>query len=284
MCYCNFGANARKCAGHDFDRGIAVWQEDRHQKIRDLLLAFEQLPIDRLIEELGVSRETVRRDLMDMEASGELRRIRGGAVLVKDEDPAFDVRISQRVQEKRAICATALKYLKSGQTIFMDAGSTTSIMADTLAGSSRVIDLTIITNSLDVASRLAGALGGQANKHKVILLTGQVKAEPLETWGASTISDIGRYHADLAFIAPWSIDPAYGAMNHFLHGAEIASAMVRNATQTMIVADHSKIGVTSRVTFCPTAEIDFLIVDNGARKRPGFTELDQTVGRLVVAG
>lgn len=91
---------------------------------------------------------------------------RGGAVLVKEGDPAFHVRITRRLQERRAICATPLKYITSGQTIFMNTGSTTSIMAEFLAGPSEPGELTIITNSLDVASRLALPLDAPPARHR----------------------------------------------------------------------------------------------------------------------
>jgi predicted transcriptional regulator len=111
-----------------------MWQEERHQKIRAMLASFGQVSIERIVESFGISRQTVRRDLIEMEQSGILRRVRGGAVPIETEDMEFSVRITQRLNEKRAICVAALQLLKSHQTIFMDAGSTTTIMAEVLSG------------------------------------------------------------------------------------------------------------------------------------------------------
>ncbi len=260
-----------------------MWQEERHQKIRSLLAAYGQVSIDKIVEDFGVSRETIRRDLMELEVSGDLRRVRGGAVPVAREDTTFGVRITLRLQEKRAICATALGLLQSGMTIFMDAGSTSSTMAEALAGPTGLTDLTIITNSIDVASQLAEKSGELSRGTRVILLAGDVKLDPMETHGPATINDIQRFRADIALLAPWGIDATMGAMNHFLHGAEIARAMVRNAAKTIVLADHSKIGVVSRSVFCPTSEIDHLVVDAKARTRPQFDALAAAVPGLIVA-
>ena len=107
-----------------------MWQEERQQKIRDRLAAFGQVSVDRITEEFGVSRETIRRDLMEMEQAGKLRRVRGGAVPVTREDTTYGIRTTQRVAEKRAIAHAAIGLLQSGMTIFMDAGSTSFVMAE----------------------------------------------------------------------------------------------------------------------------------------------------------
>ncbi|WP_287884708.1 DeoR/GlpR family DNA-binding transcription regulator [Paracoccus sp. (in: a-proteobacteria)] len=258
-----------------------MWQEERHQKIRAMLASFGQVSIDRIVESFGVSRQTVRRDLIEMEQSGILRRVRGGAVPVETEDMEFSVRITQRLQEKRAICVAALQLLRSHQTIFMDAGSTMTIMAEVLAGPTSLTDLTVVTNSLEAAMRLAQ--GPQESGVRVQLLRGPVRRDPLETWGGATVADIYSYHADVALLSPLGIDASLGATYHHLHGAEIAEAMARQSTKTAILADHAKIGVTSRKCVCPTAEIDYLVVDAKARARSGFAELENTVAQLIVA-
>ena len=79
------------------------------------------------------SRETVRRDLLELEALGELRRVHGGAVPVHSEPPIAE-RVHTRVKYKRAIARLAASLTASGQTLFLDAGSTTSVLADEQPG------------------------------------------------------------------------------------------------------------------------------------------------------
>lgn len=260
-----------------------MWQEERYRRIRDQLATYGQVSIDRIVEDFGVSRETVRRDLMEMEQAGELRRVRGGAVPVTREDTSFRIRVTQRLQEKRAIAAAALRLLQNGLTIFMDAGSTSSIMAEALAGPNGLSDLTIITNAVDVAQQLSRRPGDAVQRFRVVMLAGEFKQDPQETYGSATINDIHRYRADVALLAPWGVDARMGAMNYFLHGAEIARAMVQNAERTLILADHSKVGAPARSVFCPIQDMDHLIVDAQARTRPGFQELEAVVPGLIVA-
>ena len=75
--------------------------------------------------DLGVSRETVRRDLLDLEALGELRRVHGGAIKPADEAPIAE-RVHMRVKSKTAIAKAATRLIASGQTLFIDAGTTTA--------------------------------------------------------------------------------------------------------------------------------------------------------------
>lgn len=260
-----------------------MWHEERHRRIRDQLGAFGQVSVDRLTQDFAVSRETVRRDLMEMEQLGLLRRVRGGAVPLSREDTAFGVRTTLRLREKRAVALVARGLVQSGMTIFMDAGSTSTVMAEILAEPSGLVDLNIVTNSVDVARLLAEHAGQPSRRFRVLMLAGEVRHDPMETHGPATINDIQRFRADLALLAPWGIDAERGAMNYFIHGAEIARAMVRNADRTVILADHSKISAPARSVFCPVAEIDHLIVDEAARQRPGFAELQAAVPGLVVA-
>ena len=260
-----------------------MWQEERQQKIREHLTAFGQVSIDRIVENFGVSRETIRRDLMDMEQAGELRRVRGGAVPVVRENSSFQVRHTQRLQEKRAIAATALQFLRSGMTLFMDAGSTTSVMSETLAGPNGLTDITVITNSIDVARNLTDPAGEPSRRFTVIVLGGEFRQDPMEMSGPVTINDIHRYQADVAMIVPWSVDATKGASDYHLYSAEIARAMVSNAAQTMILADHSKIGAPARSVFCPPGEMDTLITDGKTRTHPLFASLLDALPNVVVA-
>lgn len=255
-----------------------MWQEERHRKIKDQLAAHGRVSVDRIVEDFGVSRETVRRDLMEMELAGELRRVRGGAVPVTREDTTFGIRVTLRLQEKRAIAARALGLLQNGMTIFMDAGSTSTTMAEALAGPNGLTDMTFLTNSVDVARLLTDP----ARRFRAVMLAGEFKHDPQETFGSATINDIHRYRADVALLAPWGVDAEMGAMNYFLHGAEIARAMIRNSEKVVILADHSKVGAPARSVFCPVAEMDHLIVDAKARSRPGFDALQAAVPGLIV--
>jgi len=263
-----------------------MWQEERQQKILAHLVAFGQISIDRAVEDFAVSRETIRRDLMNMERVGLLKRVRGGAVAIEKplmSQSPFEIRHTEHLQEKRAIAATALQFVQSGMTIFMDAGSTAIIMAETLAEPNGLSDITIITNSIDIGRAILGVNGERAGRFRVIMLGGELKQNPMEMTGSITINAIHQYRADLALLVPWGINAADGASYYHFATAEIARAMAQNAAQTTILADHSKIGAPARVIFCPPANIAALITDRGARGLPAFDALTHCLAKTIIA-
>lgn len=258
-----------------------MWHEERRQRIRSLLATFGRVTVDRATEEFGVSRETIRRDLLEMEADGELRRVRGGAVAPEGlEEAPFRVRTTVRVKEKRMIAAAAAQLVKSGQTLFLDAGSTTSILAERLAALS---GLTVITNSIEVATALAEPASLQARGNRAILVGGDVTQEPPATFGAVAVNDLARYQADLALMSPFGLDIARGATSFDPREAEIARAMCAHARETVLLADHSKLGVVSRVAYCGLDAVAHLVVDGKAGQHPLLPALRARVPGLLIA-
>lgn len=246
-----------------------MWQEDRLHRIRGLLATFQQLTTDRIAADLGVSRETVRRDLILLEAQGELRRVHGGAVL-NDAEPPFAERAQTRVRFKRAIACVAAREVRSGHTLFLDAGSTTSILAEELA---KLSGLTVVTNSFDVALHMNAAEDREAHRNEIVVLGGYLNRSLPATFGEMTILEIHRYRADIALLSPVAVDARHGATS-FDHGeAAVARAMVANAKRVVILADYSKIGLASRVSYCPSARFDQLITNGKAADRPAMADL-----------
>lgn len=256
-----------------------MWQEDRLLRIRGLLTTFQRVTGDRIVAELGVSRETVRRDLIELETRGELRRVHGGAVQIDGEPPLAE-RAHTRVRFKRAIARLAAHEAKSGQTLFLDAGSTASVVAEELATLS---GLTVITNSFDVAQHMNAGLDRAQRCNRVIVLGGYLGDRLPATFGDVTITEIHRYRADIALLSPVGVDARHGATS-FDHGeAEVARAMATNARRVVILADYSKIGLKSRVSYCPSERIDRLITNSKAADRPALVELRCKVAEVSLA-
>jgi len=263
-----------------------MWQQERQQKILQHLTGFGRISIDRAVEDFTVSRETIRRDLMEMERAGLLRRVRGGAVLVENarwQQLPFAIRHTEHIREKRAIAATALQFVQSGMTVFMDAGSTSLIMAERLAAQNGLHDITIITNSVDIGRTILGNEGERSPRFRVIMLGGELKQNPLEMVGSITINAIHNYHADLALLVPWGINARQGASYYHFSTAEIARAMAQNAEQTVILADHSKIGAPARAVFCSTQAMSALITDKAARDLPALADLQRVLAKTIIA-
>lgn len=256
-----------------------MWLEARHQRIQSLLERLDRVTTDEIASALGVSRETVRRDFLELEASGILKRVHGGAVRVFDE-PSLDKRNTIRVKPKQSIVRAVAQQLQGEMTLFLDAGSTTTLLARELAKLSK---LTIITNSFDVVACFVAAGEKKSLSNKLIFLGGEVSERLPATSGPSVIAQIGRYHADAALLSPVAVDAAYGATSFDHNEAAIARAMAEHSKQVIIMADYSKIGIRSRESYCAAARIDLLATNAKAGDRPGFDELKACVQRVLLA-
>ena len=253
-----------------------MWSEARHQKIRMLLQRHARITTEDAIQALGVSRETVRRDFLELEALGLLQRVHGGAIHLSDEPP-IDKRNTIHISAKKAIARAAAQRLRPPVTVFMDAGSTTTLLAHELA---QLSGLTIITNSLSAAACFSAVPDNPDNQ--IILLTGVLNTALASTSGASTVLQIQTFRADIALLSPVAVNARQGAAS-FLHDeALIARAMSEGADQTWILADHSKIGAASRETYCPAERIDRLFCNRQAQQAEGLAALQAKVGEIIL--
>ncbi|ASP20066.1 HTH-type transcriptional repressor GlcR [Antarctobacter heliothermus] len=233
-----------------------MWAQERHQRILSMLAASRQVSANDLAEMLSVSRETVRRDLLDLEKTGQVNRVHGGAVLPepRTEEP-FRQRMTVQLRAKSEIARKAAGLIQPGQTILVDAGTTTAIFARELA---KLSGVSVITNSLDVATTLQGA------GKEVLLLGGRMLADVPATVGELTLSEIRRFSVDLCFSAPVAVHPVKGAFFYDLQEAEIAIAMASQSSRSIILADQSKLGETSRVRSWEPGEIGTLVTNKAA--------------------
>lgn len=234
-----------------------MWAKERHQRILSMLTANQQVSANDLAEMLNVSRETVRRDLLDLEGAGQVNRVHGGAVLPEPrlEEP-FGHRMTAQLRAKSEIARKAAGLIQPGQTILVDAGTTTAIFGRELA---KLSGVSVITNSLDIATTLQGA------GKDVLLLGGRMAADVPATLGELTLSEIRRFRADLCFSAPVAVHPTKGAFFYDLQEAEIAIGMAAQAARAVILADQSKLGETSRVQSWQAAEIGALVTNREAQ-------------------
>jgi DeoR family transcriptional regulator, fructose operon transcriptional repressor len=235
-----------------------MWAKERHQRILSMLAANQQVSANELAGMLGVSRETVRRDLVDLEEIGKVARVHGGAVLpeTRSEDP-FRQRMATQNRAKAEIAKKAVGLIQPGQTIMVDAGSTTAVFARELV---KVPGVSVVTNSLDVATTL------QAGGLDVVLLGGRIAADVPATVGELTLSEIRRFEVDLCFSAPVALHPAKGSFFYDLQEAEIAIAMAAQAVRTVVLAHHTKLGATSRVQAWDVDGIGTLVTNRAASR------------------
>lgn len=255
-----------------------MWSQDRHRRIQGLLGHHKQVSADELARQLNVSRETIRRDLVELEAAGLLRRVHGGAILPEQtgKEAPFADRMQVRRREKQAIARAAARLVEPGQTCFVDAGSTTALLAVELA---KIPGITVITNSIDVA----GTINRDGIEATALLLGGQLHSDVPGTFGELTLSEIARFQVDIALLSPVAIHAERGASNFVLHEAEVARAMIRYADEFVLLADHGKIGQVSRANICSCNHIHRLVTDSAAGRK-SLAELRRAgIGEIIVA-
>lgn len=240
-----------------------MWSHERQGKILELLVRDGKVMTIQLAELFSVSRETVRRDLLDMEENGSLMRVHGGAIPSDAEiapEASFDIRRSADASAKDAIAEAACALVQPGMTLMIDTGTTTLAFARALL---RRGAMRIITNSIEIAQLTA------ASDCETLLLGGRPHRDVPGTFGEMTISDVDRFLADMAVISPVGLHPHRGATDYEIHEAELARAMMRRAKSRVILCHSAKIGVESRVSICGLDDIDHVVTD--ARPSEVFT-------------
>lgn len=233
-----------------------MWPHERHAQILEMLDADGKVLTNVLAGLFAVSRETVRRDLLNMERGGTLQRVHGGAVASAKgfaPEPAFAERLQTDADTKLAIGQKAAALIPSGATILVDAGTTTLAFAQMLAQRD---DIRIITNSIEIAQT-----PGVVERCEVLLLGGRPHRDVPGTFGEITLSEIDRFLADFAVLSPVGVHAERGLTDYDLNEAEVARKMMQRSRQTVILCHSAKFGVESRVSICRMDEIDHLVTD-----------------------
>jgi len=253
-----------------------MWAEERQRSILNLVKAQGRVETDTLAETLSVSRETVRRDLLLMEGQRLIRRVHGGVVSMEPTtEPSDTERRLKLADEKKRIAKAAAQLLRPGQACFVDCGTTTGIFASELA----ILDqVDVITNSIEVATVVRKA----RKDRNLTLIGGQLSQDATANYGELALDQISRFNADLAIISPVGIDPEKGLTYFGQPETEVARVMQCHASRTLVLADHTKLGLVSRMVSFHCRAIDTLITDKiSDEERNCF--LDAGVNKVIRA-
>ncbi len=230
--------------------------EERRKQIEAYLQKVEFASLEELAHHVGASRSTIRRDLALLEAAGLIRRTYGGARILnpKSDEFAFVARDGRQVAEKEAIAKQVVKLLQPGQTILVDAGTTTYHVARYL----EPLRPQIITNSLPVATLFAGTPTVE------MVVTGGVLYPRLGVLlGPLTVEALKHMHADVAVMGAGGITEEGITNSHSLL-IDVQRAMMKAAEKVIFCLDHTKLGKSSIAYLCDLAEVDLLVTDSKA--------------------
>ncbi|WP_353807452.1 DeoR/GlpR family DNA-binding transcription regulator [Agromyces sp. SYSU T00194] len=241
-----------------------MYATERHEHIARAIAQVGRVSVAELSREFGVTAETVRRDLDQLEQQGRLRRVHGGAVGAGSTtlaETSLGERLPQRSDQKDRIARAAVRLVPGSfrGSLLLDAGSTTSRLADLLASwqpaaSDATIDVS--TNSLPIASTLHGS------PHlRLRILGGAVRGITGAAVGPATVRQLAELRPDIAFIGTNGVSVEFGLSTPDEAEAAAKAAMVRAARRVVVLADSTKLASEALVRFADLADVDTLITD-----------------------
>lgn len=255
--------------------------EERWKAILEFLAETGSASCYALAGRFGVSDETIRRDLIALEADHKLRRIRGGAQSLAEFGtgpdplviPTLAARIGENPDKKRAAAEAALSLINDGDSIALDSGSTINILAELIA--ERLSDLSVVTYSLDAVLALSRNKG-----IRIIVPGGSFEREERVFEGFLTEEALSRLHVSKAFISPLGISESFGVSINQSQFYPLEMALMQIADKKIVVADSTKFGVTTPIKICGLREIDAYATD--ASLPASMAEHLKSLGAAVV--
>jgi DeoR/GlpR family transcriptional regulator of sugar metabolism len=206
----------------------------RHDQILNVLESSPSMRVSELASELGVSAETVRRDLAELDETGRIKRTYGGAVRTKTFEPALAERSQLYIREREDIARLAVERVGDADNLFIGGGATMLHFARALRAVER--PLTVLTPAFSIATELS-----TNPQIQVMALPGIVEPKEGLVYGAETIKCIKQFRTSLAVVGASGVDER-GVSEALLHAAQVYAAMIEAADETLVLANASKFG------------------------------------------
>jgi DeoR/GlpR family transcriptional regulator of sugar metabolism len=245
-------------------------QARRHELILLAVRNEGSATISGLAESLGVSIATVRRDLLQLDEDGLLKRVYGGAASVEDRDEPFADVAAVRVTEKDAIAQRCAELVKDGETVLLDIGTTAHRVARHLRGRT----LTVITSSLAVVDELQ-----DEETIQLVLLGGVLRRDYRSLIGFLTEDNLRQVHADWLFLGTSGVRPDGQVMDTTVVEVPVKRAMIAASDHVALVADVGKFPGTGMSRVCGPQELDTVVTNAAAdgKTKTAFREAGVTV-------
>lgn len=233
-----------------------MFQSERQREIVTMTLERGRVEVAELADRFGVTTETVRRDLSELQTQQILRRVHGGAVPWETVgfEPLLSVRNDLHDGEKRRLARRALDELPSTGSIIIDSGSTLLRLAAAIPAT---CELRIVTNSISIAQVLAEHQSGE-----VVVIGGQVRKNTLAIVDAAAVDAVERLRVQTLFISSDAFTPETGLTTPYPEEAALKTTMIRAANRVVAMVDHTKVGRDEFIRFARWTDIDLLITNH----------------------
>lgn len=233
--------------------------EKRHAEICEFVSVNKFVSLKELSEAFNISESTARRDIDYLHSKGKLIRSRGGAIAITDDQtitPDKELAVEKRIDIGKAakieICKYAAHMIHDGDFIFIDGGSTLTMLADFIKG----LRINIITNNVLFARRMADS------NSSIFLLGGNYVPKYDMTLGSIAVETLSKFNLDYAFIGAIGID----SLNDIVYTAELETvavkiAAIQNSRKSCLLVDSSKFSVKGYYKFINASRFDHVITE-----------------------
>lgn len=228
-------------------------KEERQALILNKLNVSGKVVVSKLAIELNVSEDTIRRDLLDLDQKGQVKRVFGGALPLEQPVVNYFDRETTEIELKQRLAEKALGFLEQGQLVAIDGSSTNLQLAKIIPGSLR---LTVLTNSYSIAHALS-----MKEQTEVILLGGRLLKESLMSVGETAVAQAGLYHPDLCFVGVYAIHPEYGMTIPYPEETGLKRRLIENSNKVISLVSPRKLNTVSRYQVCGIEAFTTLITD-----------------------
>lgn len=233
--------------------------EGRSDKLLELMKKTGQVSVHELVDQMGVSIATIRRDLAFLEREGLIKRSHGGAILKERTlfEFSFQARENKFVQEKRAIAEKALEWIEDGDRIFFNDGTTIMQIARLMVSDRFPGKVTVMTNSFRAADILLAN-----SRIEVQFIGGTINEFSYASSGPLAELVIAHLMADKAIIGVDALSPNWGVGIQLMPEASITRKMIDLSDRVIVVADSSKMNTKSAMKVCNWDKVDSLVIDS----------------------
>ncbi len=247
--------------------------KERQKEIIEYIHVSGSAKISDLAEHFQVTKETIRRDLTQLQKTGQIERSHGGATLTSSFTPVpIETRTDENRQLKLALCEKALELIPEQAVIYLDAGSTIQCLAQLLSQQS---GYTIVTNSINTTYFLN-------NGHNTTILTGgQLNPNNMSTEGFQTTNLINNMKVDIAFLGTSGFEGHNGPAVTEFTDAQVKQAIIPQAKMVCVISDSSKASLCSMVQYASWKDIDYFISDK-ALPEDTFQEICELTNIILV--
>lgn len=228
-------------------------REKRFSYILEKLSNKNEVGFNQLSKDLNVSEDTIRRDIDALSSNGLLLKIRGGAIPRSHNPLTFKERIGHLRDDKEIIALKAQTLIKSGQTIFMDGGTSVYTLVSLL---STDIKLTVITNNMAIIPALSAYAGIE-----LIVLGGKYLKESETVVGFQAIKMAENFQADLYFMGICALDTEKGVTASFMEEAELKQTMLKYSSTSVALSTFDKLETFETYRVCPIQDLDYIITE-----------------------